>query len=89
MRWGPEPELSILVFRYIDVDGDVDEFNRKLVEALRRDGTIFLTSTLIDNVYMLRLSILSYRTHMDTIDLAVDVIRREAERLKSKFMGSE
>lgn len=79
---GPEPELSILVFRYSDVDGDTDEFNRKLVEALRRDGTIFLTSTLIDNVYMLRLSILSYRTHIDTIDLAVDVIRREAEKLK-------
>ncbi|MDE0154867.1 MAG: aminotransferase class V-fold PLP-dependent enzyme, partial [Gammaproteobacteria bacterium] len=80
---GPEPELSILVFRYIDVDGDVDEFNRKLVEALRRDGTIFLTSTLIDNVYMLRLSILSYRTHIDTIDLAIDVIRREVEKLKN------
>ena len=79
---GPEPELSILVFRYVDVEGDVDEFNRKLVEALRRDGTIFLTSTLIDNVYMLRLSILSYRTHIDTIDLAIDVIRREVEKLK-------
>ena len=80
---GPEPELSILVFRYVDVEGDVDEFNRKLVEALRRDGTIFLTSTLIDNVYMLRLSILSYRTHIDTIDLAIDVIRREVEKLKN------
>ena len=79
---GPEPELSIFVFRYIDVEGDADEFNRRLVEALRRDGTIFLTSTLIDNVYMLRLCILSYRTHIDTIDLALDVIRREAEKLK-------
>ena len=79
---GPEPELSIFVFRYVDVEGDVDEFNRRLVEALRRDGTIFLTSTLIDNVYMLRLSILSYRTHIDTIDLAIDVIRREVDKLK-------
>ncbi len=79
---GPEPELSIFVFRYVDVEGDVDEFNRRLVEALRRDGTIFLTSTRIDNVYMLRLCILSYRTHIDTIDLAVDVIRRAAEKLK-------
>ncbi len=79
---GPEPELSIFVFRYTDVEGDVDEFNRRLVEALRRDGTIFLTSTMIDNVYMLRFAILSYRTHIDTIDLAIDVIRREANKLK-------
>ena len=86
---GPEPELSIFVFRYVDVEGDVDEFNRRLVEALRRDGTIFLTSTLIDNVYMLRLSILSYRTHIDTIDLAIDVIRREVDKLKEQYLGSE
>ena len=79
---GLEPELSIFVFRYTDVEGDVDEFNRRLVEALRRDGTIFLTSTMIDNVYMLRFAILSYRTHIDTIDLAIDVIRREANKLK-------
>ena len=81
---GPEPQLSIFVFRYIDVEGDVDEFNRRLVERLRRDGTIVLTSTLIDNVYMLRLCILSYRTHIDTIDLAIDVIRREVDKLKMK-----
>ena len=81
---GPEPELSIFVFRYVDVQGDVNEFNRKLVERLRRDGTIFLTSTLIDTVYMLRFAILSYRTHKDTIDLAVDVLQREAGRLKQQ-----
>jgi len=81
---GPEPELSIFVFRYVDVPGDVDEFNRKLVERLRRDGTIFLTSTLIDGVYMIRFAILSYRTHIDTIDLAVDVLRREADGLKQE-----
>ena len=80
---GPEPQLSIFVFRYAGVEGDVDEFNRRLVERLRRDGTIVLTSTLIDNVYMLRLCILSYRTHIDTIDLAIDVIRREVDKLKS------
>ena len=81
---GPEPDLSILVFRYADVEGDVDEFNRKLVEALRREGTIFLTSTLIDEVYMLRLCVLSYRTHIDTIDLAIDVIRRQVDELKEQ-----
>ena len=86
---GLEPELSIFVFRYVDVEGDVDEFNKRLVEALRRDGTIFLTSTLIDNVYMLRFAILSYRTHIDTIDLAIDVIRREVDKLKEQYLGSE
>ena len=78
---GPEPELSIFVFRYVDAPGDLDEFNRKLLEALRRDGTIFLTSTLIDGVYMLRFAVLSYRTHIDTVDLAIEVIQREVGKL--------
>ena len=38
---------------------------------------------------MLRLSILSYRTHIDTIDLAIDVIRREVDKLKEEYLGSE
>ena len=50
------------MFRYVDAPGDPNEFNRQLLEALRRDGTIFLTSTLIDGVYMLRFAVLSYRT---------------------------
>ena len=82
---GPAPELSIFVFRYVDVQGDANEFNRRLVEALRRDGTILLSSTRIDGAYMLRFAILSYRTHIDTIDLAIDVIRREARRLIGNY----
>ncbi len=78
---GPEPELSIFVFRYVQVEGDVNTFNKRLIEVLRRDGTIFITSTMIDKTYMLRFAILSYRTHIDTIDMAIDVIRQAVDKL--------
>jgi glutamate/tyrosine decarboxylase-like PLP-dependent enzyme len=77
---GPEPELSIFVFRYTAVD-DPNAFNKRLLEALRADGTIFLSSTVLNGAYMIRFAILSYRTHLETVDLAVDVIRRTAQSL--------
>jgi len=82
---GPEPELSIFVFRYTDVN-DMNAFNKKLIAALRDDGTIFLSSTLIDDDYMLRFAILSYRTHIDTVDLAIDVIEGQVEKLLAEKM---
>ncbi|MBI1732921.1 MAG: aminotransferase class V-fold PLP-dependent enzyme [Gammaproteobacteria bacterium] len=74
---GPYPDLSVFAFRYVPAHGIADDFNRRLVEAIRRDGTILLSSTTLDGRYMIRFAVLSYRTHLDTIDLAIDVIRRK------------
>lgn len=79
---GPYPDLSVFAFRYVPEQGDADEFNRRLVDAIRRDGTILLSSTTLDGRYMIRFAVLSYRTHLDTIDLAIDVIRKTIATLK-------
>ncbi len=73
---GPYPDLSVFAFRYVPKSGDVDDINERLVAALRKDGTILLSSTTLDGCYMIRFAVLSYRTHLDTIDLAIDVILR-------------
>jgi len=79
----PYPELSTFAFRYLPGEGDVDDFNRQLIAALRKDGRIFLSSTVIDGRYMIRVNILSYRTHLETIDLAIDVINTHINKLKN------
>jgi len=79
---GPYPDLSIFAFRIVPATGDADDFNRRLVDAIRKDGTILLSSTTLDGRYMIRFAILSYRTHLDTIDLAIDVIRKTIATLK-------
>ncbi len=79
---GPYPELSTFAFRYLPEEGDVDSFNKRLIEELRKDGRIFLSSTVLDGIYMIRVNVLSYRTHLDTMDLAIDVINENLEKLK-------
>jgi glutamate/tyrosine decarboxylase-like PLP-dependent enzyme len=78
---GPYPDLSIFAFRYLPQRGEPDEFNKRLVEELRRDGTIFLSSTVIGGNYMIRFAVLSFRTHQAEIDQAIDLIRRSAGAL--------
>ncbi len=78
---GPYPELSTFAFRYVPAAGDANDFNRRIIEALRKDGRIFLSSTILDDKHMIRVNILSYRTHLETMDLAIDVINENIHKL--------
>jgi aromatic-L-amino-acid/L-tryptophan decarboxylase len=37
---GPEPELSVVIFRYVPASGDTDRFNERLVEEIHKDGRV-------------------------------------------------
>lgn len=80
---GPTPELSVVTFRYVPESGDADDFNKKLVDEIQKDGRVFLSSTVLDGRYTLRLAVLSFRTHLDTIDRALEILRRSIEKVKS------
>jgi aromatic-L-amino-acid/L-tryptophan decarboxylase len=79
---GPPPDLSIVTFRYLPRTGDPNAFNRRLIDAMQRDGRVFISSTMIDGRFTLRLAILSLRTHLDTVDMAIDILREKATQLE-------
>jgi len=78
---GPEPDLSVCIYRFVPENGNVDEFNKKLVEAVQADGRVFLSSTKINNEYWIRLAVLSFRSHLRTINLALEVLKEKKEQL--------
>lgn len=78
---GPYPELSTFAFRYLPENGDPDAFNKQLINRLRADGRIFLSSTTLGGKYMIRVNVLSYRTHLDTMDLAIKVINENIQQM--------
>jgi glutamate/tyrosine decarboxylase-like PLP-dependent enzyme len=79
---GPDPELSVALFRYVPENGDPDEFNKKLIDEIHRDGRVFLSSTHIDGTIYLRLAVLNFRTHKKEIDLILSVLHEKIEILK-------
>jgi glutamate/tyrosine decarboxylase-like PLP-dependent enzyme len=79
---GPEPDLSVVTFRYAPQRGDGNEFNRRLLEAVLADGSVAVSATELDGSYTLRLAILHYRSHLAEVDRFLDVLAREAARLE-------
>ncbi len=79
---GPEPELSVMIFRYVPEDGETNRFNKRLVDAIHKDGRVFLSSTHLDKEIFLRLAVLSFRTHLEHIDLTLEMIREKIEEIK-------
>ena len=72
---GPYPELSVVTYRYVPEHGDADRFNRQLVAAVQADGKVFISSTLIDGKFFLRLAVLHFRTHLLHVDYLLGLLK--------------
>ncbi len=80
---GPEPELSVAIYRYLPKKGDANSFNAKIVEMVREDGRVFLSSTTIDGVFWIRIAILCFRSHLSTIDLCLEILKEKVGILEN------
>ena len=78
---GPEPQLSVVAFRYVPGSGDVDAFNEQLMRHLQQEGRVMMSGTRIDGSYRLRCAILCFRTHLEHVDDAVDAVVRGVSAL--------
>jgi glutamate/tyrosine decarboxylase-like PLP-dependent enzyme len=75
---GPEPDLSVVTFWRAPPGMSLEQANRlnqQIIDAVRSDGRVFLSSTMLDGRFTLRLAVLAFRTHLRTIDLVLDVLR--------------
>ncbi len=74
---GNYPDLSVVTFRYLLKNGDSDNFNKRLIEEIQKDGRVFLSSTILNGKYILRMAVVSFRTHLKEIDLALEIIKEK------------
>jgi glutamate/tyrosine decarboxylase-like PLP-dependent enzyme len=78
-----EPQLNIVAFRARPggvADGQLDELNRGLGEALLRDGRVFAGTTVYDGRVAFRPAIVNWQTTEADVDLLVDVLLELIER---------
>lgn len=73
-----EPQLSIVAFR---MKRGGDAATRALLERVNAGRRVFLSSTVLDGKLTGRLCILSFRSHADRVEEAVDALRRAATQL--------
>lgn len=80
---GPSPDLSVSYFWLPSKDKDPNTYNQRLMELLMEDGDVFFSSTRINELFVIRIAILSFRTKIETVDRALKMITRCMERLAS------
>ena len=74
---GPTPDLTVSYFWWpLENRKDENEFNKKLMKEIHKDGSVFLTSTTINGKFVIRLAILSFRSKLETVDRAVEMVLR-------------
>jgi glutamate/tyrosine decarboxylase-like PLP-dependent enzyme len=76
------PDLSVIAFRYRPQRGDMEIFNRRLLENLVKSGKLFLSSTRLNGAFVIRVCILSFRTHQHEVDEAFEIIKAAARELE-------
>ena len=78
---GPEPDLSVSYFRY-PFEKDADRKNQQLMNEIHADGDVFLSSSVIEGKFVIRIAILAFRTKKETVDRAVAMIERCLKKVK-------
>jgi len=73
-----EPQLSILAFRLeppgLD-DDTIDELNRELLRRINDRQRVFLTATTLEDRFVIRICVLSFRTHLDRMRQGLEDVR--------------
>ena len=82
---GPEPELSVAIYRFSAPEINDNEFNKALTSAVQEDGRIFISSTMINGVFWLRLAVLCFRTHLREIDMLLRILEEKKRMLLQKL----
>ncbi len=80
-------ELSIFCFRHVPVQlksqspKAIDAFNERLLVALQRDGSSYLSNATLGGRFALRGCVLNYRTTLRDMEILLDDLRRVAKSL--------
>jgi aromatic-L-amino-acid/L-tryptophan decarboxylase len=94
VRVAPVP-LSVVCFQYrtsnISVHSDqkyLDDLNTRLLNALERDGRVFLSGTKIRGEWVLRACSVNHRLRREDVDFLLDVIREVGGSLIDKSQST-
>ena len=71
-----QTQLTVTPFR---IRGGDDALNKALLDRINSSKRVFLSSTLVDDRYTLRVCIVSHRTHRDRVDECIEIVRRAVD----------
>jgi aromatic-L-amino-acid/L-tryptophan decarboxylase len=80
-----EPQLSALAFRLNQPGLSIEELNqlnRRLMKSINDRKRVLLTGTLLRREFVIRICVLSFRTHRDRMEMCLEDVREAAQDTK-------
>ena len=77
-----DSDLSIFSVRYLPRTGDPDQFNRRLLDAIHRDGRFLVTPVILNGVYGLRGCVVNFRSTLKDARAFVATVAELGEELE-------
>ncbi len=81
-----EPQLSLVAFRVFapgKTPAELNELNCRFLGAVNDRKRIYINGALLQGNYVARICVLSFRTHIDRMEEALEDIRAAAEELRA------
>lgn len=79
------PELTTFGFRYYLKDKDTEalnHLNEKLLALIIEEGEVYLSSATINGQFIIRITILSFRTHLAQVEHLLTIIKEKTTKLE-------
>ncbi len=80
------PELSLTVFKFDNTDLSIEalnKINRQIIERINQKGRVNLSGTSVAGEYVIRVCILSFRTHQLQVDQLLDDLNEQLTLVRS------
>jgi aromatic-L-amino-acid decarboxylase len=80
-----EPQLSLVAFRLVRPGMDeaaLNQLNRRLIAAINAKQRIHISGTVLGSQFVLRICVLSFRTHLERMHEGMDDIRSAVAELQ-------
>jgi aromatic-L-amino-acid/L-tryptophan decarboxylase len=79
-----EPQLSIVAFRLVRPGVDPNELNHRLLGRINGRKRVMLTPTTVNGQFVIRICVVSFRTHRDRMEMAMEDVRESVRELISE-----
>lgn len=78
------PQLTVVAFRWEPAGHsgeELESLNRELLDRINARRRVLLSGTTIDGLFVLRICVFQFRTHLDRVKLALEDLRSAMEEL--------
>jgi aromatic-L-amino-acid decarboxylase len=76
-----EPQLSIVAFRLVRRGLDLNALNRELMDRINGRKRVMLTGTVLGTTFVIRICVVSLRTHLERMQVCLDDIRAAVKEI--------